>query len=182
MEVLLIDPTYLKRYTFLNGQVDEDRLPPAIIAAQDLHLQPYLGSDLLDALKTKAQAGTLAGAYATLLDEYVRKALAWFTLVELVGDLRVQIRNGGLFTSAPEGATSIGSDELTNVREACRTKGEFYLNGMCRYLSYNASSLPEYGTNTQNRMAARMFQVTQAFQVGGASHYNPLSDLYTANP
>lgn len=179
MEVLLIDPTYLKRYTPLNGQVDEDRLPPAIIAAQDMHIQPYLGTDLYQALKTKANAGTLAGAYETLLNDYVRKALAWFTLVELVADLRVQIRNGGLFTSTPEGASSIALDELTNIREAARAKAEFYLSEMCRWLSYNSSSVPEYGTNTSNGMPAQMFQFTQAFQVGGAREYSPLEDLFS---
>lgn len=179
MEILLIDPAYLKRYTQVNGQVDEDRLPPAIMAAQDIHLEQYLGSDLMDALKTKAQAGTLAGAYETLLNNYVRKALAWFTVVELVADLRVQVRNGGLFVGSPEGGTAITPDELTTTREAARAKGEFYLSQMCRYLSNNAGSLPEYGTNVQNRLGARTFQYTQAFQTGGGRGYTYLDDLYT---
>lgn len=179
MEVLLIDPTYLKRYTPINGQVDEDKLPPAIIAAQDIHLQLYLGSDLLDALKTKAQAGTLTGAYETLTNDYVRKALAWFTVVELVGDLQVQIRNGGLMTNTPEGSTAISPDEAVTLREYARSKGEFYLAQMCRYLSNNSSSLPEYSTNTQNRISARMFQYTQAYQVGGGGYASPLNELFT---
>ena len=84
-EILLLDANYLKRITQLNGQVQEDQMQSAIIAAQDIHLQQWLGSDLLDAIKTKAQAGTLSGGYDTLVNTYVRKALSQYLIHFLTG-------------------------------------------------------------------------------------------------
>ena len=175
-EILLLDSNYLKRITQLNGQVHEDQFDSAIIAAQDIHLQQWLGSDLLDAIKTKAQAGTLAGAYATLVNSYVRKALCWLVLVDLLPTMHVQLRNGGLVINAPEGTLAISPDELHRLREDARNKAEFYLKQMCKYLANNSASLPEYGTNTENRISAKRPQYTQGFQISTSGF---VSEIYS---
>ena len=175
-EILLLDTNYLKRITQLNGQVQEDQLQSAIISAQDIHLQQWLGSDLLDAIKTKAQAGTLSGGYDTLVNTYVRKALAWLVLVDLLPTMHVQLRNGGLVINAPEGTISISPDELHRLREDARNKAEFYLKQMCRWLSHNNALVPEYLTDTQNRIKAKRPSYTQGFQISGG-HF--VSEIYS---
>ena len=174
MEILLIDANYLKRVTNLNGAVDEATLPPAIIAAQDMSIQMYTGSDLLDKLKADAQAGTLAGAYKTLVDDYLRKALAWLVMEELLPSLYVQIDNGGLVIRSAEGTTAISETELQREVDRARNKAKFYLAQMCNYMSYNSASLPEYGTNSQNRIAAKRF----SYHIGGL-HIGGRAGKYT---
>lgn len=177
-EILLLDSNYLKKLTQLNGQVEEDQFQSAIIAAQDIHLQQWLGSDLLDALKTKAQAGTLSGGYLTLVETYVRKALAWLVVVDLLPTMHVQLRNGGLVINAPEGTLAVGTDELHRLREDARNKSEFYLKQMYRWLSYNSTLVPEYLTDTQNRVKAKKPSYTQGFQIStGPKRYD--GEIYT---
>ena len=48
---------------------------PAIILAQDKYIQQYLGTDLLEKLKSDISGSGVTGDYETLLDNYVRKAL-----------------------------------------------------------------------------------------------------------
>ena len=74
-EALLIQPIDLKRFTFVDGNLDSDKLLQFVKIAQDIHIQSYLGTDLLNKLKADVTAGTLTGVYLTLLDTYVKPML-----------------------------------------------------------------------------------------------------------
>ena len=88
----------------------------------------------------------------------------------------VQVRNGGLVISAPVGTISSGPDELHRLREDARNKAEFYLKQMCRWLSHNNALVPEYLTDTQNRIKAKRPTYTQGFQISGG-HF--VSEIYS---
>ena len=180
MEILLIDANYLKRVTTLNGSVDDTLLPPAIIAAQDIEIQTYTGSDLLDKLKSEVQAGTLSGVYKTLVDDYLRKALAWATMEELLPSLYVKLENGGLVIRSAEGTSAISETEYQREVDRARNKKSFYLRQMCSYMSYNAASLPEYGTNNLNRIPARPFSYhIGGFHIGGRNASGYAKEIYS---
>jgi len=71
-QVIYIDESYIKAYSHLDASVDAKDLLPSIIQAQDSQIQPILGTDLFNALKTQITAGTVAGNYDLLLNDYVR--------------------------------------------------------------------------------------------------------------
>ena len=106
-EILFVNPDYLKRITQLNGGVDEAVIVPAVILAQDKWIQQFLGTDLLNKLKNDVSGSGPTGAYATLLDNYVRKATAWWTMVELLPNLYVKLDNGGLVIRTAENLSLI---------------------------------------------------------------------------
>ena len=111
-EVLFVNPDYMKRMTQLNGGVEDAVMVPAIILAQDKHIQQYLGTDLLNKLKADIQAETLTGNYEALVDGYVRKATVWWSMVELLPNLYVKLDNGGLVIRTAENTSSISEDDL----------------------------------------------------------------------
>jgi len=57
-----------------------------------------------------------------------------------------------------------------------RNKAEFYLKQMCRWLSHNNALVPEYLTDTQNRIKAKQPSYTQGFQISGG-HF--VSEIYS---
>ena len=59
-EVLLIERADLVKFTVVDGNVDTDRFIQFIKIAQDIHIQSYLGTDLLNKLKADIEAGTLS--------------------------------------------------------------------------------------------------------------------------
>ena len=146
-EVLFVNPDYLKRLTQLNGAVEEASIVPSIILAQDKYLQQYLGTELLQALKTKVSGGTLSGAYTTLMDDYVRKVVVWWTMVELLPNLYVQVDNGGLVIRTAENTAAIGSDDLHRQVENARQNAQFYTTRMVEYLTANVNLFNEYNNN-----------------------------------
>lgn len=180
-EVLFVSPNYLKKVTQLNGSVDENYISQAVIIAQDKHLQTYLGSDLYDALKARVTAGTVTGLYATLMDAYVRKATAWWTMVELLPTLNVKIENGGLMIYTGDNKSAISTSDLHREIERCRANAHFYTAQMYKYLCHNTAGIPEYSTNTQNRLCAQPFVYYQnglTFSQG-AGRYTRNLELYS---
>ena len=146
-EILFVNPDYLKRLTQLNGAVEEAQIVPSLILAQDKYLQQYLGTDLLEKLQTDVSGATLSGAYQTLLDDYVRKVVVWWTMVELLPNLYVQLDNGGLVIRTAENTAAIGPDDLHRQVENARQNAQFYTTRMVEYLAANVGSFPEYNSN-----------------------------------
>jgi len=95
-EILLIDETFIKKYTAVNDSVDTAIIRPCIYLAQDKYLVNYLGTDLTNKIKTDAAAGTITGNYETLLDQYVRKMLVWWVMIELYPLLVYKHDNGNI--------------------------------------------------------------------------------------
>jgi hypothetical protein len=151
-EVLFVNPDYIKRITQLNGGVEDAVMVPAIILAQDKYLQAYLGTDLLNKLKSDVSAGTVTGAYETLLDTYVRKVTVWWAMVEMLPNLYVKLDNGGLVIRTAENTAAIGPDDLHREIENARQNAQFYTTRLVDYLIFNSSSFPEYTSNTDADM------------------------------
>ena len=148
-EVLFINPDYFKRVTQLSGTIDESWFVPSIILAQDKYLQIYLGTALYEKLKTEVtQVGGPVDPYLTLLDTYVRKVTAWWSMVELIPNLNVQIDNGGLVVRTSENTVSITPNDLNTQVSRARNSAQFYSKQMYRYLCDNTALYPEYSSNT----------------------------------
>jgi hypothetical protein len=164
-EVLFVNPDYIKRLTQLNGGVEEAVMVPAIILAQDKYLQQYLGTDLLNKLKTDVTGASLTGVYQTLLDEYVRKVTVWWAMVEMLPNLYVQLDNGGLIIRTAENTSAITESDLHREIEKARQNAQFYTIRMVEYLLQNSGSFPEYSSNSANDMSPE----TQVYYQNGMS-------------
>ena len=106
-EVLFISENYIKKYTQVNGAVDPNLLYPAVYLSQDKYLSPYLGDSLYSELKTQIANNTLAGNYQILVDDYCRKVVLWWTMVEAIPSLTYKMDNGTLVQRTSEDATPI---------------------------------------------------------------------------
>ena len=147
-EVLFVNPDYIKRITNINGSIEDAYLVPSIILAQDKYIQLYLGTDLLEKLKSDISGSSLSGDYATLMDSYVRKSTLWWTMVELIPSLYVKMDNGSLVLRVSEDTQAISPDDLHREVERARQNAQFYSYRLYEYLSHNSGLFAEYSTNT----------------------------------
>tara|TARA_R110000787_G_scaffold55416_2_gene127936 strand:+ start:11918 stop:12472 length:555 start_codon:yes stop_codon:yes gene_type:complete len=147
-EILIVNPDYLKRLTNLNGSIEDSYLIPSVIIVQDKIIQQYLGTDLLNKVLSEISAGTLSGNYLALVDDYVRKTTAWWTMVDLIPSLYVKIDNGGLVIRTAENTQAISPDDLHREVERARENAQFYSERLVSYLCHNQSLFPEYSTNS----------------------------------
>ena len=146
---LYISATRLKKDTALGGSVDDNLIMPYILLAQDMYILPILGTDLDNKLKSEIQAGTLAGAYKTLIEDYVQKALVQFAFAELAPFMRLRfVNNASVVMGATDQSSSASYDDIKPLMDRAKDAAEFYRERTIDYLRNNTSSFSEYSSNT----------------------------------
>lgn len=182
-EVLFVNLAYLKRVTQLKGGVDENYVIPAIILAQDLHLQMLLGTALFERLKTDVSNGTLSRRYEDLLDTHVRKVTAWWTMVELLPNLYVQIDNAGLVQRTASNDTTASASDLRREVERARSNAQFYGKQMYRFLQTFAGEFAEYTeTAPEGIMAQSSVYRQNGYSITGSSNVSRNAEIFTIKP
>ena len=157
-EVLLIERADLVKFTVVDANVDTDKFIQFVKIAQDIHIQGYLGTDLLNKLKTEITAGTLADPYLSLLSSYVKPMLIHWSLVEYLPYAAYTVANKGVFKHTSENSTDVSKAEIDFLVEKQRITAENYSQRFVDYMSFNQASFPEYNTNSN----ADMFPDKQA--------------------
>ena len=146
---LYISATRLKKDSAIGGSVEDDLIMPYILLAQDMNILPILGTDLDTKLKSDIQGGSLAGAYKTLVEDYIQPALVQFSFVSLVPYLRLRfVNNAVVVMGATEQSSSATYEDLEPVMNTATDAAEFYRQRCIDYLRNNESSFPEYSTNS----------------------------------
>ena len=146
--VLFISEAKLKDSTAINLNVDVNLLLPYVRQAQKLYVETKLGTDLTDKLKAEITAGTLAGAYKTLVDDYIGDMLPNWAFYHAIPFLRFKIENGNIYSKTSETGTALSTEEAQHLREEVRNTAEYYTERMIDYVCNNTASFPEYSTNS----------------------------------
>ena len=146
--VLFISEAKLKDSTAINLNVSTDLLLPYVRQAQKLYVETKLGTDLTQKLKDEITAGTLAGAYKTLVDDYIGDMLPNWAFYHAVPFLRFKIENGNIYSKTSETGTALSTEEAQHLREEVRNTAEYYTERMIDYVRNNLPSFPEYNTNS----------------------------------
>lgn len=152
-KVIFIDADYIKAYSQVGGAIDEKYFLPAILTAQDKHLQPILGTNLYKYLKDNISS--LPAAYKTLLDEYVQDALMYWSLVEMYPYLSNKVLNSSIAQISGDNATPISKSEVDALISKERNNAQFYSERLIDYLQNNKGTLTEYNNGSGADMTPR---------------------------
>lgn len=147
-KALLIQRDDLVTFTAMNGNVDEDKFIQYVAIAQDMHLQRYLGTDLLEKLQADITADTLTGNYLNLVTEWIKPVLIHWAMYEIIPRLSVRVTNGGIYRHEPENGSPLTEDELNGLRMSEKDLAVYYTNRLIDYLCSNNDLFPEYTSNT----------------------------------
>lgn len=151
-EALLITRTDLVKFTAMNGNVDTDKFIQYIKIAQDIHIQGYLGTDLLQKIQADIVASTLAGDYLTLVETYVKPMLIHWAMVEYMPFAAYTIANKGVYKHSSENSENVDKIEVDFLIEKERKIAEHYTQRFIDYICFNQSKFPEYNTNSNGDM------------------------------
>ena len=160
---LLISADTLKRTTTISQSVSDDVIHPIILVAQDRYIQPVLGTDLFEKLKTEVE-GTPAGDYLVLLRDYVSKALCQFTLSMLYNQVRLRVVNHSVVQMDNEQGASVDFNSIEPLVNEALENGQFYRERLISYITdKGASVFPELNDNTD---AGEMDRTTRNYYSG----------------
>jgi hypothetical protein len=147
-KALFISILDLKKKSILSGNVDPDKIIQFVEVAQDTHIQNYLGGKLYDKMQTLILDNTISDAgnadYKTLLDEYIKPMLIWFTQSDYMPFAAYQVSNGGVFKHRSENSDSITTEELNILVRRATETAEFYTRRFMDYMDFNSHLYPEY--------------------------------------
>ena len=150
-EAILITRKDVVKFTAMNGAVDTDKFIQYIKIAQDVHVQNYLGTDLLESIQAKIIAGTLTGDYLSLVTDYVKPLICHWAMVEYLPFAAYTIANKGVYKHSSENAENVSKEEVDFLIEKERTTAQYYTDRFIDYMSFNASTkFPEYYSNNDN--------------------------------
>ena len=147
-EAILITRKDVVKFTAMNGNVDTDKFIQYIKIAQDVHIQNYVGTELLKAIQTKITNSTLTGDYLSLVTDYIKPMLIHWAMVEYLPFAAYTIANKGVYKHSSENSENVSKEEVDFLMEKERDIAQYYTDRFISYMSFNASSkFPEYYTN-----------------------------------
>jgi hypothetical protein len=144
---LFVTTTDVKRFTVIDGNVDNDKFIQFIEIAQSIHIQNVLGTDLFEKLQSDIAASTLTGAYETLVETWIKPSLIWYAFYEYLTWAGITVGNKGVYRHTSEAAVVVDPDELEILKNKAKNLADYYLHRLVDYLRANTSSFPEYDTN-----------------------------------
>lgn len=153
MATLLITPNDIVKKTALNGNVDTDLFIQFLEIAQDIHIQNYLGTDLLVKIQSLISGGTLDDVanvdYKDLLDDYVKDMLIHWAMYEYLPFAAYTVANKGVYKHQSEDAVTAEKNEVDYLQEKQETIANHYTQRFIKFMSFNAGSkFPEYYSNS----------------------------------
>lgn len=102
--ILLISEDYVKSNSNIDDNLWSKMLVPAIREAQEMGLQPILGTSLykkiLDMVETGSVKETANSAYKNLLDVYVQPFLLYQVMVNVIPIIGTKLSNMGVIGKA----------------------------------------------------------------------------------
>jgi hypothetical protein len=144
---LLITRDDIVRLTALNGNTDVDKYIQFVKIAQDIHIQNYLGTKLLQKIQADIIAGTLSGNYESLVETYVKPMLIHWSLVEYLPFAAYTIANKGVYKHSSENSENVEKNEVDFLIEKERQIAQHYTERFIDYIVFNNDLFPEYTLN-----------------------------------
>lgn len=151
-QALLITDADLVKFTATNGNVDTDKFVQFIKIAQDIHIQNYLGTKLIEKIEADIIAGTLAGNYLSLVTTYVKPMLIHWAMVEYLPFAAYTIANKGVYKHSSENSQNVDKNEIDFLIEKERSIAQHYTERFINYMCFNNNLFPEYNTNSNDDM------------------------------
>lgn len=146
--VLLVSEGKLKSFTNINKNVDIDAIRAELSVAQDLHLQPLLGTKFYKHLLSQVTStgSTFNNDEIELVNEYISPFLINVSYFEMIPHLHYRTMNRGIVEGQMESATSVDAETMKYLRNIQKQRSEFYKQRMQDYLitGEGQNKFPDY--------------------------------------
>jgi len=142
MELLFITPQEASSSTILSGNIDIDKFLFCIANVQLTTIEPLLGTELYDKIVAEKTAGTLAGDYLTLFNDFIKPITKHESVAQFIEIASYIVDNGGIYKHSAEGKEVVDKQEAQFLSGKSKAMSQMYVQRFNKWISYN--SLPEY--------------------------------------
>lgn len=115
----------VKSQAIVDSNFDTAYIDQYILMAQRKYIKPFLGTDFYDEITDEIDT-TLSSDNDTLLDDYIKPALAHYVIYESLPQLRNQIAKGGVFLNLSETSDAASDLGYGQIRDDYIAKAEAF--------------------------------------------------------
>jgi hypothetical protein len=145
---LFISTDYILKYYkgYIEPNMDSDSLDTFIVAAQDIKLVDVLGSKLYQKYINDINTydSPQGAAYIYLMDNYIQKSLALWTIYKAMNAFDSKITNKGIVNKTSDNSETISDSRLQRKMNDIMNDAQTYDNRIADYILNNPTSFPEY--------------------------------------
>ena len=142
---LFITRNDIIKNTPLGGAIDADALLPFVRTAQEKYLLNLLGTVLYNKLQDDIEAGdSFSGIYQTLVQDYVKATLIWYSCVEYIPFSAISFKSNGAVKHISETSVSPGKNEVDYLLSKALDNAGYYSTRLQDFLLAKSSQIPEY--------------------------------------
>jgi hypothetical protein len=144
MKAYLVASDRLKEIGLVHPNTDDKNIRVAITTAQDMNIQPAIGTPLYKALLARVDANDWNTEYRDLMDLYVVPALARWVDFQLAWYAHTKITNKTVGANRDEYQNANSTSETNAFREKLRSDAQFYTERLIGFLKDNCEIYPEF--------------------------------------
>ena len=141
---------YYRDNTIANGNIDSELLKPAIIKAQNMHIERLLGTTLFDKVISDIDNNTVSGNTKILLDSYIQPTLLEWTTYEALPWLNYKLTNKAVSKKNSDNSDYSELSEVGWLMSNVRDDAEYLSRRLVDYLCANEELFPEYKTGNDD--------------------------------
>ncbi len=147
---LYTEAKYVFQNTFLSGDIDEDKIIPYILRAQELYVFDWLGQPLYERIDDLIDTGDINlpanEDYLLLARDYIAPAVDYLTASEFLRYGLFTAGDNGIYKKNAEDSTPATQQELSKLIGALMSTAENKWSVAYDYLCQNTGRYPEYVT------------------------------------
>jgi hypothetical protein len=139
-----ITTDYLREFSAIEQNVDDNKLLPAITKAHQIHLMQLIGSEMYKDLETKYTNNTLNADELTLVKDYIKPCVAQYSHYYALSYIHFNQTNKSINTESSEHSEPIDLQSLKYFRSDVLETAQFYANRLSDHIRLNYSKFPKY--------------------------------------
>ena len=139
--ILLTSEKTFKALTPISENISANYILPAIRLAQDIDLEPTIGTPLIKAIQEQIKKGKVE--YKELVDDYIQPFLCYAAVAHLVPEVAFKIANAGVLRTDDEKMTNVSSSEVDKVMNHYKFLSDTYKDRLQKHLIANYHNYPE---------------------------------------
>lgn len=143
-ELLFITPQEMTSSTILSGNTDTDKYLFCILNVQMTTIEPLLGSELYDKIKTDKEADTLDGLYLELYTDFIKPITKNESLAQYIEIASYMVDNGGIYKHTADNKEVVDKAEVQYLAEKYKALAQMYVQRFNKWICKNY--LVEYKT------------------------------------
>ena len=161
---LFITRNDIIKNTPLGGAIDADALLPFVRTAQEKYLLNLLGTVLYNKIQDDIEANdSFTGYYETLVTDYVKPTLIWYSCVEYSPFSAITFKSNGAVKHISEQSVSPGKNEVDYLLSKALDNASYYATRLQDFLVAYSNQIPEYLESVGNSTQIYPDQTNQYF-------------------